>query len=249
MSPIDSLKIVKRRYAFWKERTFTGEYELKILHQYVDKAKFALDVGGNIGSYTYQLSRLAAGVVTFEPNPYYLARLRALRLRNVRFEEVALSDRTGVASLRIPQTAGGDEDQGMASIEEAAIPAEAVAREIDVKTKRLDDCDFDPVGFFKIDVEGHEEAVLRGARLTLARHRPVVLVEIEERRHPGAVARINAQMHDLGFAGYFYKGSQRHRIETFEPARDQPETLVWDKRRHTRRTFPFVNNFLFVPNP
>ncbi len=248
MSPIASLKDMKRRYAFWKERKFTGEYELSILPQYVDRSKIAIDVGGAIGSYTWRLSRIATQVVTFEPNPYYLDRLRALRLRNVRLEDAALSDRTGAASLRIPVAAGGDEDQGMASIETSALAPETVAREVAVKTMRLDDCAFGPVGFVKIDVEGHEEAVLRGARLTLSLHRPVVLVEIEERRNPGAVARIAAGMSDLGFAGYFYKNGQKRRIDTFERARDQPETLVWDKRRHTRRTFPLVNNFLFVPN-
>jgi FkbM family methyltransferase len=246
MALLGPLRTLKKHYVFWKERQFTGEYELTLLSQYVDMSKLAIDVGGNIGSYTWALSRLATEVVTFEPNPHYLERLRALRLTNVRFEEVALSDRTGAAPLRIPLTASGDEDQGMGSIDDHAIPREAVSREIGVRTKRLDDYALAPVGFIKIDVEGHEEAVLRGARLTLARHRPVVLVEIEERRNPGAVARIAAEMHSLGFAGYFYKDREKRRIETFDPVRDQPE-LVWDKSRHIRRSFPLVNNFLFVP--
>jgi len=243
---IERLKSMKRHYVFWREQNFTGEYELTILPQYVDNAKLAIDVGGNIGSYTYPLSRLAKQVVTFEPNPLYLERLRALRLNNVTFEDAALSDRSGSAPLRIPVAASGEEDQGMASIDKRAIPGE-ISRAFDVKTRRLDDYGFDNVGFVKIDVEGHEEAVLQGALQTLERNRPVLLVEIEERRNPGAVGRVREQLRELGFAGYLFRDGAKRPINTFDPAVDQPESLVWDRRRHTRRSFPMVNNFLFVP--
>ena len=57
---------------------------------------------------------------------------------------------------------------------------------IDVPVKRLDDLHLDQVGLIKIDVEGHELAVLRGAADTLTRNRPAVLAEAEERHHPHA---------------------------------------------------------------
>ena len=56
--------------------------------------------------------------------------------------------------------------------------------------KRLDDQHLDNVGLIKIDVEGHELAVLHGAADTLTRNRPAVVVEAEERHHPNAVAEI-----------------------------------------------------------
>lgn len=240
-------RILKTRYFFWKERRYTGEYELLILPALVDSNKIAIDVGGNIGSYTHQLSKLAARVVTFEPNPGYVQRIQALRLRNVTIEEVALSDHSGVAHLRIPMSAGGYEDQGMASIESQAIPDESVARTLDVPTRRLDDYNLDQVGFIKIDVEGHEEAVLAGARRTLQRSHPAILVEVEEQRNPGSIERIRASLAELGYAGYYYENGSRRPIETFDVARHQPADLVWDKYKHTRRTFPLINNFLFLP--
>jgi FkbM family methyltransferase len=57
-----------------------------------------------------------------------------------------------------------------------------------VSVRRLDDIDLGGgVGFLKIDVEGHEEAVLAGASRTLKQSMPAVLVEVEERHHTGAV--------------------------------------------------------------
>uniref|UniRef100_UPI001916C781 FkbM family methyltransferase n=1 Tax=Mycobacterium paraintracellulare TaxID=1138383 RepID=UPI001916C781 len=50
-------------------------------------------------------------------------------------------------------------------------------RRIDVPVKRLDDLHLDDIGLIKIDVEGHELAVLRGATQTLTRNRPAIVVE------------------------------------------------------------------------
>jgi FkbM family methyltransferase len=47
---------------------------------------------------------------------------------------------------------------------------------------RLDDVVTEPVGFIKIDVEGHEIAVFEGAQRMLNEHKPILLIE-SERRH------------------------------------------------------------------
>lgn len=46
-------------------------------------------------------------------------------------------------------------------------------------TARLDDFELTNVGFIKIDVEGHELAVLRGASKTIEREQPNLMVEVE----------------------------------------------------------------------
>ena len=46
--------------------------------------------------------------------------------------------------------------------------------------KRLDEYDFHDISFIKIDVEGFELEVVEGARETLRRERPTLLVEIDE---------------------------------------------------------------------
>src|SRR5205823_431391 len=118
---------------------------------------------------------------------------------------------------------------------------------LEVPVKKLDDYRFDQVGFIKIDVEGHEQAVIEGAFETIARSKPVILVEVEEGRNPGAVARMQTALAKLGYAGHFYAHGVKQPIETFDVARHQPADLVWNSARYTRRTFPLVNNFLFSP--
>jgi hypothetical protein len=60
-----------------------------------------------------------------------------------------------------------------------------------VQTARLDDVvPQADVGFIKIDVEGHELNLLRGATAIIERCRPVLLVECEERHSPGGLAAL-----------------------------------------------------------
>jgi hypothetical protein len=100
------------------------------------------------------------------------------------------------------------------------------------------------VGFIKIDVEGHEEGVLNGARKTLERERPALLIEIEDRHNPGGLGRICALL--TGYEGYFFAQGRRRPLSDFDPEIHQrPEDL--DSAYEARRQSPYVNNFLFLP--
>ncbi len=231
-----------RKY-FWKAYNGDGEWELRELANYVPKDRLAIDVGGNIGVYAYHLQRLAREVVVFEPNPTYVDRLRRAGVGK-RLEPVALSDHVGTAELRIPLWRG-QEYGGMGSLEEGAVPGSTLSRTVPVQLKRLDEYGFTNVGFIKIDVEGHEEAVLRGGVETLAQSRPTLLIEIEERHNPGGLDRIRAML--AGYDGYFFIHGHRKSLNDFDPTIHQRiedlETAIT-----SRRGSPYINNFLFVPN-
>ena len=130
----------RARKMYWRSFNTTGEWELMELPTYVPRHKLAIDVGGNVGEYSYHLKRLARSVVTFEPNPAYAERLRRSGLGK-RLIEVALSDQAGSAELRIPYR-DGREDAGMGSLEAGAVPDGVLARTINVPIHRLDDYDF-----------------------------------------------------------------------------------------------------------
>lgn len=144
------------------------------------------DVGANVGVYTC----LAAGRVgptgevhAFEPSPENADRLHAFTadLTNVRIHEMALGARTGRALLNL-----GDDDLGATTSVQVATPQEPAPVASIAEICRGEDlvafgrCPSPTI--LKIDVEGHEVAVLRGLGGLLARpNLRVVLVEVHFR--------------------------------------------------------------------
>src|SRR5262245_33620344 len=78
-----------------------GEPELRLLKRVCPKGRSAIDAGANIGTYTYFLRKYAARVVAYEPNPELAKRLQRA-FPDVAVRNVALSDRMGMATLRVP---------------------------------------------------------------------------------------------------------------------------------------------------
>jgi len=127
--------------------------------------KVAVDVGGHVGFWSYYLAREFQHVYAFEPcAPLAECFRRNVTLPNVYLHEVALGDAPGRVALNLV------EDHTMAThVTEGAGGT--------VERIRLDDLELEGVGLVKIDVEGYEPYVLRGARETLLRCRPLVVVE------------------------------------------------------------------------
>jgi FkbM family methyltransferase len=154
------------------------EPEMRLLGRLLEQGGVAIDAGANWGIYTYALARSASVVHCFEPLAECCAYIRAMRAPNVVVHGYALADQEGVLRLHIP-ISGGRSVRTRASVHRPAGSFDV--RDVEVRT--LDSFAFDRVDFIKIDVEGHEEAALRGASATLDRHRPRLLLEIDRNRH------------------------------------------------------------------
>lgn len=231
-----------RRY-YWRQFfTADGEFELRILAVYVPPKRVAVDVGANMGTYSFHLSRFARSVVAFEPNPVFHDALRLLPSR-VRVIAEALSSSAGSLPLSIPMGEAG-EATGWATLEPTSLP---VARTIEVPVRRLDDCDLPPVGFIKIDVEGHELDVLIGAEATIRRDQPVLLVECEDAHRSGATGDLFAWAKRMGYSGWFYFEGKRWSVEDFDLTKHQAQVHLTPGQRIRRQELPLVNNFLFQP--
>ena len=87
---------------------------------------------------------------------------------------------------------------------------------VPVPMRRLDSYEYPSIGCIKIDVEGHEEAVLRGARETLIRDHPQLIIECEERHNPGAIQRVRRFLEELGYRGFFFRNGCLEPIESFD---------------------------------
>ncbi len=138
----------------------------------------AVDVGANAGVYTYQMSRHFECVFAFEANPAVTAHLRAWRPANVHLVHEGLSDAAGEAVLRIP-VQNDRELTGWASFGSIPVSAERYI-EKRVPVASLDSYELERVALLKIDVEGHEVEVLRGAERTIASWRPTAIVEARD---------------------------------------------------------------------
>ena len=163
------------KYKFLKR----GEPELWLIRHLVEPGTTALDVGASIGIYAAEMARYAGKVIAFEANPEVAAFARSVAARNVEVVNMALSSRAGRTTLTVPLNARGRAVTELASIAPKQ-QSERNAVTVDVETRRLDDFSVSNCGFIKIDVEGHEEAVLDGASALIAAQRPVLMIELDE---------------------------------------------------------------------
>lgn len=227
--------------------------ELGALVAALRPGEVAIDVGANKGSFLPALARAVGprgSVVAFEPQPDLVELLRRERPANAIIEACGVSDRAGRLRLAIPL--GRD---GAATASPGASFAPEVARRercrtIEVPVVVLDERFADEprrIGAIKIDVEGHELAVLRGAERIVERHRPTIVCECEARHLSDGAAGVAAVLEwfrSRGYAGSFVRRGRRHPIDRFEIARDQPT----EGDRHWDRP-DYCNNFVFTPAP
>lgn len=165
-----------------------------------------MDVGANKGTWTYAM-KSAVGrtglVLAIEPQvdlaEYLRKGLVRGRSRSVEVLCVAASEISGEAVLKIPEVEG-KKVRGHASLESTSVGGSHQS----VSTLRLDDllCDRKP-SFIKIDVEGHEFAVLRGAEQILRRSQPALVVEMTDYSKTGS----SAQCFELLCGDYSYKAA------------------------------------------
>jgi FkbM family methyltransferase len=139
-----------------------------------------LDIGANVGDWTLQMaSRVGplGKVIAFEPVPYLAQTIaktaRVNRQGWVEVQQLALGSTDGATDFSVEGANSGGSRMGR---------VEGDFSLITVNTARLDSFiasrpDISRIDFVKIDVEGFEDAVLQGARASLARFRPAILFE------------------------------------------------------------------------
>jgi FkbM family methyltransferase len=223
----------------------SAEQELFYLDRIVPRGAVTVDVGAHCGLYTRKLARLSRQVYAFEPSRQMADLLRRTSASNVSVHEIALSDHAGNAELFIPQD-GQSLVHGLASLEPAVSASSQAVASVKVPTARLDAVVRQDVAFVKIDVEGHELKVLKGAIELLEHSQPVFLVEAEDRHREQATRSIFEFFEDRSYRGFFMREGNAVPVDQFSPAELQDaHALLPDGGR--RRGQSYVNNFFFFP--
>lgn len=152
--------------------------DTKFLKKIIQKDWISFDIGANIGYYTLLLARLSSRgqVHVFEPSnlPYCLLNLNISinKLENVSTNMIAFANRNGCENFNITQ------DSGFSSFKDTK--RMEICKIVKVKTKTLDsyvlENNIKKIDFMKMDVEGAEKLVLKGAQKTLRKLKPKLLM-------------------------------------------------------------------------
>jgi FkbM family methyltransferase len=202
-----------------------------ILPELLEPYMVAFDVGANIGYY----SLIVAGLVgekgqvhAFEPTPALAERIRLNRALNgltqIEVNQVAVAEATGTAFLHISL-----EDPEANSL----FHMEAGTNQISVSTTTLDayaaDGGIDRIDFIKIDCEGSELNVLRGATRLLNTRDPIVLLECNSASLSACGATVSDLCLFLRDAAY-----ECYCVEQLRAAPDPVWNLLALKQSHTK---------------
>lgn len=235
-------------YRGLKARYRDQSAELRALTEALSPDQIAIDVGANKGSYLWSLSRSVPNgrVVAFEPQPVLVKYLRdacrAVGLNNVTIEGMGCSNESSSLMLAIP---GGGESSPGASFA-PAVSSREDCRFIEVPVVTLDEYFMNEktkIGALKIDVEGHELAVLEGASKLITAHRPTIVCECEQRHMgEGRVQDVIDFVQSKNYQGFFVAKNKYVPVSEFDSARHQKQIgdRFWDAH-------DYYNNFVFKP--
>jgi FkbM family methyltransferase len=219
-----------------------AEPELGRLDDICGRGGVMVDVGAWYGPWSRRLARRADRLVALEPTSRH-ATLRQSLPANAEVIQAAASDHSGEGELW--SVGGGDGAEGLSSLQKRGVHGNSVT----VPLITIDDLEITGLTFMKIDVEGHELAVLRGAAQTILRDRPRLLLEVEARMQPIDV--LLDLLAEWGYEGWVLNRRAWHPLAGFDLAKRQAETVKVANRGMLRLLWPYpryINSVLFVPD-
>ena len=213
--------IVDPTRAIGRSIVTTGLFDLtvsEVLARLIDAGDTVVDAGANVG-YMTVLAATAAGrrgrVLAFEPHPDLFAILRQNAANAIRSgcrvepRQVALGDQHGQALLQIPESFA--DNDGVATLVDGG---PAPTRTVPVAMERLDDLIDSPISVLKLDVEGFEASVLRGAqRLLSARQLRHIVFEDHDLKRSEVVRMLKEAGYQVFTIGWRMRGLELGPVE------------------------------------
>lgn len=191
-----------------REEIDGGEPELAMLGSLVGKGGIAVDIGANEGVYAYALSELGAVVHAFEANPTFADRAQQMLGPRAHVHRLALSNETGSASFFIPLADDSSELHLAGNLKNSHSQFERQSV-IKVEVRTLDSFALQGVQFIKVDVEGSELEVLEGARETILRDHPGLLLELLSGTYQDPLAVTREVCEKYGYSAFVVDKGKR----------------------------------------
>jgi FkbM family methyltransferase len=211
----------------------TGVFDVcitEVIHRLLDPGDLAVDVGANMGYLTSLMATRvgpAGTVIAFEPHPrvFEVLERNVVRWQNdrtigtIEARNLALSNTAGVGRLAVQPNF--ERHMGLASLRAAA--ESGGPNDVEVRLATLDELLGDrEIALLKIDVEGHEHAVLQGAEALVAEGRVRDVVFEEHGVHPTpAMSFLESRGMTLLTLDHSLLGPRVH------PVREGPAPPVW----------------------
>ncbi|NLG17199.1 MAG: FkbM family methyltransferase [Fibrobacter sp.] len=217
--------------------------EIDYLKRRIPSEKMMIDIGANIGIYSFAFAGRCQSVAAFEPQPSCYQVLSSYRSKKIQAYQLALSSKPGKMELHVP-VKNRSVLTGLATFREV----DGEYQKLQVEVSTLDQYEFKNVGFIKIDVEGHEADVIRGGINTIRSQRPVMLIEAEQKYSAEPLEKTFQMILDEGYRGGFLLNDVWHPLEEFSVKKYQSAFQKdIEAERYKNIRGKYVGNFIFEP--
>jgi FkbM family methyltransferase len=154
------------------------EHQHEVIDKYLNSNSIALEVGAHIGTLTVKLSKTVQKVYAFEPieNSFKLLNknLQLNNCNNVQTFQKGVADKISSTYVRWV----GEKNAGGTGLEGGYLSKSNNLKEkIKVNLISIDSLNLDKLDYIKVDAEGYEELVIKGAQNTIKKHLPLIVLE------------------------------------------------------------------------
>ena len=152
-------------------------------YTYIKSWRGCVDAGANVGMWTRNLMKDFDRVYCFEPNPTFAEcwKKNIPEDKNAILYETGLGDIEHTATFHEPWSQMLDRTPGS------------------IRIKTLDSFELTGIDFIKIDVDGYEDLLMKGAVETIANNSPVINIEMKRTKRPHVVRDAEDILKKLGY--------------------------------------------------